>query len=213
MFTIHKVPLLIKKLFPKYIWTVSTNEKIIYLTFDDGPIPGVTEFVLDELDKAGAKATFFCVGENILKHPQVFNDVVNRGHKIGNHTFNHIKGWQVENEVYFDNILKCKNEIEATIPGLNTNLFRPPYGRIKGSQGKYLLQDYKIIMWDVLTCDYDKLLKPEKCLTNSIKATASGSIVVFHDSIKAEKNLQYVLPRYLSHFKDKGYKFESLNLL
>ncbi len=218
MIHFHTVPNWIKRFFKSFVWHISTKEKIIYLTFDDGPIPGVTEFVIDELAKYNAKASFFCVGDNISKNPEVFIKLVRAGHAIGNHTFNHVKGWQMKNEAYFENISRFEKEIEnfnlkfnlASFQHDNLKLFRPPYGRIKPSQAKVLRQDYKIIMWDVLTCDYDKLLLPECCLANAIKYTKPGSVVLFHDSLKAERNMKFTLPKYLEHYANLGYQFESL---
>ncbi len=210
----HTVPGWIKRFFSNFIWHIDTNEKAIFLTFDDGPIPEITEFVIDELAKFNAKATFFCVGENITKHPSIFEKIVSSGHAFGNHTYNHLKGWQTPNDVYFTNIYKTEETMRLSKSGSfsieNSKLFRPPYGRIKSSQAKALRESYKIIMWDVLTCDYDKNLDGDVCLRNAIKNTGPGSIVVFHDSVKAEKNLRFVLPRYLAHFSEAGYEFRKI---
>ena len=196
-------------LFPKYIWRIKTSDKKIYLTFDDGPIPEVTEWVLDQLSIYNAKATFFCVGENIERNPEIFHKIIKNGHAAGNHTYNHLKGWQSENEVYLNNFDYCQKALENT--GQNSkNLFRPPYGRIKNSQAQEILKTYKIVMWSVLTKDYDANYDSELCLKNAIKKTKPGSIVLFHDSIKAQKNLQFVLPKYLEHFNSQGFKFEVL---
>jgi peptidoglycan-N-acetylglucosamine deacetylase len=200
-----KTARIIKKLAPELIWNMERNEKVIYLTFDDGPINLVTPFVLDELIKYNAKATFFCIGDNIRKHPDVFKRLIAEGHSIGNHTYNHLSGWKTDNQIYFDNILKS----ETLIPG-ESNLFRPPYGRISRSQIKYLKEFYKIIMWDVLSGDFQKSLNPEKCLKGCISKTESGTIIVFHDSIKAFPVLSKVLPSYLDHFHKRGFIFKSL---
>ena len=206
--------------YPKLTWARRSAEKLIYLTFDDGPIPEVTEYVLDELDKYSAKATFFCVGDNILKNTPVFQNIIHRGHKIGNHTFNHLNGWKNETGHYLENVSKCNyiimNSLDAETKQTylsnrsGKKLFRPPYGKIKQAQIKALTEDYEIIMWDVLSGDFDKNLAPEKCLYKAIKFTKNGSIVIFHDSLKALPNLQYALPRFLKHFKEAGYRFESL---
>lgn len=180
-----------------------TDQKDLYLTFDDGPIHGPTDFVLDTLRSFNAKGTFFCIGDNIRKHPDQFRKIIDAGHTAGNHTFNHLNGWRTSNEQYIRNIHDCQHLIG------NGNLFRPPFGRIKKSQIS-LLKDHKIVMWDVLTFDYDRSLNEDKCLRGSIAGARSGSIVVFHDSIKAEKNLTYVLPRFLEHCASKGYSFKSL---
>ncbi len=198
---------------------MKTSSKELYLTFDDGPVSGPTDFVLNELEKADAKATFFCIGDNVNKHPEVFKKIIRQGHRIGNHTFHHLSGWKTKKEKYLENIRLCEAELTRFTQDLsrrneqlitnNQQLFRPPYGRIKRSQIK-LLTDFKIIMWDVLTHDYAESLSHDTCLKGSIAATRPGSIIVFHDSHKAEKNLTYVLPRFISHFKNLGYTFHSL---
>ena len=201
-----KSPRLLKKLYPALIWDVKPAKPCIYLTFDDGPIPIVTPFVLNILKQYNAKATFFCIGDNVRKHPDIFEHVKNDGHAIGNHTFNHLKGWKTDDKTYIDNTLKADGL-------LHSNLFRPPYGRIKRSQIKLLKSvkpQIKIIMWDILSGDFDINLSPEKCLQNVLKHTKSGSIVVFHDSLKAFDRLEYVLPRALEAWSRKGYNFNSL---
>lgn len=180
--------------------------KTIYITFDDGPIPIVTPFVLETLKKFCAKATFFCIGDNIDKHPDIFEQIKTDGHTIGNHTYNHLKGWDTSDNEYLKNTLKCQNLTK-------TCLFRPPYGRIKKSQIKLLRQhipDVKIIMWDVLSGDFDLKLSPEKCLKNVLKHTEPGSIIVFHDSLKAKDRLEYVLPKALEIWTKQGYSFRVL---
>jgi peptidoglycan/xylan/chitin deacetylase (PgdA/CDA1 family) len=218
-----KSPLLLKWYYPSLLWNKSRTEKVIYLTFDDGPIPNVTDFVLKTLKVFNAKATFFCIGDNIVKHPEVFERVKNDGHAIGNHTFNHLKGWKTDNETYLQNTLKCQ---ELT----QTNLFRPPYGRIRKSQIRSLelgvwSSEFKapsnshpttpnsklqIVMWDVLSGDFDTKLSPEKCYQNVIKHTENGSIIVFHDSLKAFDRLSYALPKVLAYFSEKGFTFSTL---
>jgi peptidoglycan/xylan/chitin deacetylase (PgdA/CDA1 family) len=179
---------------------------VLYLTFDDGPIPGPTEFVLDELKKTSSKATFFCIGDNIKKHPDVFRRVLSEGHAIGNHTFNHINGWRTRTADYVNNIHQFEKQLDGEP---KTKYFRPPYGRITPSQIR-ALKNYKIIMWDVLSFDYSKNLSPNDCLKNTIAATRPGSIIVFHDSLKAEKNMRFALPRYMHHFLGKGFSFKTL---
>jgi peptidoglycan-N-acetylglucosamine deacetylase len=205
---IHKTNFLMRALYPNFVWRKPTQEKKIYLTFDDGPIPEVTEFVLETLEKYNAKATFFCIGNNIQKHPDIFHKVINGGHAVGNHTFNHLKGWATANETYFENIAQCKDEL--TSRGVATNLFRPPYGRIKRSQSKMLFSDYQVVMWDVLSGDFSQELSKERVLSKTLQHTQAGSIVLFHDSIKANRNMSYTLPRVLEHFSEKGFSFENL---
>ncbi|CAM1354156.1 polysaccharide deacetylase family protein [Tenacibaculum ascidiaceicola] len=202
-----KTPRILKQLFAKYTWSFFTNKKEIYLTFDDGPIPQVTEFVLDQLHNFNAKATFFCIGDNIRKHPAVFSRIVNEGHSVGNHTFNHLNGWKSSNTTYIENISKC----ESLLPDQKTKLFRPPYGKIKRKQAKQLLaSDYKIIMWDVLSADFDSSITKEKCLQNVLENAQNGSIIVFHDSIKASDKLYYALPKVLKEFSQRGYDFKAI---
>ncbi len=198
-------PYLLTKLYPSLVWRVPGEENNLFLTFDDGPVPGPTEFVLDELKRFDAKATFFCIGDNVRKHPQVFEKIKSEGHVIGNHTFNHLKGWNYSLEEYVSNTRLCSEVI-----GGGDKFFRPPYGRIKRSQIKALAGKYKIIMWDVLTHDYSKNISRNNCLQGSINATRGGSIIVFHDSLKAERNLTYVLPKFLEHFSSRGFSFKSL---
>lgn len=185
------------------------DKKELYLTFDDGPIPQVTEFVLEELRKQNIRATFFCIGDNIRKHPEIFKRIVNEGHTIGNHTYHHLKGWQTNSVQYLNNIQQCDNEIIVHCPLSIVNCFRPPYGRITSKQIKSI-KDKKIVMWDVLTRDYDAALSPENCLKGSLKALRNGSIIVFHDSLKAERNLRYALPRFIETCLKEGYTFKAL---
>jgi len=210
----HKTGKFFSYLFPSMYWQMKA-EKTIFLTFDDGPIPDVTEFVLENLAQYDAKATFFCVGDNILKNTNIFQKVVRAGHIVANHTFHHLQGWKNDNLTYFENVELCQQTLEQALLFENyhqeTRLFRPPHGLLKPSQLQYLKTKYKIIMWDVLTGDFDKSLTPEKCLTASLANTESGSIVTFHDSIKASRNMQYTLPRFLAHFAEKGYHFAALD--
>ena len=207
---LHKTPFWLKSLFPTYIWHKQRTEKNIYLTFDDGPIPVVTDFVLKQLAIYNAKATFFCVGDNVKKNPAVFRSAVDEGHRVGNHTFNHLDGWKTRDSDYVDNILECRESLNKHVSNQPLNLFRPPYGKIKKSQAKILNKEFEIVMWDVLSGDFDISLNKENCLFKTIKATNKGSIVIFHDSIKAEENLRFVLPSFLSHFTEAGYVFQSL---
>lgn len=201
-----KSPRLLKWYYPSLTWNKDRDRKVIYLTFDDGPIPDVTDFALKTLKHFDAKATFFCIGDNIAKHPSIFNQIQQDGHSIGNHTYNHLKGWKTANEHYVNNFLQCQAQT-------NTQLFRPPYGRIKKSQIKAIKSYYpelEIIMWDVLSGDFDTDLSPEKCCDNVIKNTNNGSIIVFHDSLKAFERMRYALPRVLEYFSRVGYSFEKL---
>ncbi|MBO0951466.1 polysaccharide deacetylase family protein [Fibrella forsythiae] len=207
-FFLHKSNFLFRTVYPDFLWRMGeerATEPTIYLTFDDGPIPGVTEFVLEQLDQFEAQATFFCIGDNVSKHRDMFYKVIEAGHEIGNHTFNHLNGWKTHDEVYWANIRKCQRQLNIA-----TSLFRPPYGRIKKSQAAGLDNEFSVVMWDVLTGDFDQTLAPETVLQKSIQYTEPGSIVVFHDSLKAWKNLRYALPRYLAHFTDLGYQFRAV---
>lgn len=199
-----KTPVLLKKIFPNQVWSIPAQEKKLYLTFDDGPTPGITEWVLDELNKYKAKATFFLVGKNIEQYPEIVQRIKKEGHAAGNHTYNHVNGWQTATSSYIKNSLKC-GEL------LDTNLFRPPYGRITQMQTRIMNNRYKIIMWDVLSGDFDHSVSKDKVLNNVLKNTESGSIIVFHDSVKAQPRMQYALPRVLEHYSEQGFKFEKLS--
>jgi len=219
-----KTHFLVKKIFSGFVWDLPNKEKKVFLTFDDGPTPEITEWTLNQLKQYDAKATFFCIGENIQKHPEIFNKVIDEGHSIGNHTFNHLKGWETATDNYIENFKQCEAEISKQLQiltlksnpetsGLNlkSKIFRPPYGKIKFAQSRILKKmGYKIIMWDVLSADFDTNISPEECLTNVIKNVRSGSIIIFHDSIKASKNLEYALPKTLAFLKEKGYKCEAI---
>ncbi len=195
-----KTPNLIQNLFPNFIWRIPQGDQKIFLTFDDGPIPEVTPWVLDQLSKYNAKATFFCVGDNVRKHPEVYRQVKDENHSIGSHTFNHLSGWGTENVPYFLNVRQGAKSVKS-------EFFRPPYGRIKPSQVPFLMRHYKIIMWDVLSGDFDPKISAQQCLNNVLTHTKAGSIVVFHDSVKSFEKLKYVLPRVLEHFHTLGYSF------
>jgi len=205
----HRIPAIIPKIFSSLTWRIPSVEENIYLTFDDGPIPGPTEFVIDTLKSFQASATFFCIGENVQQYPEIFEKLKLGGFSIGNHTFNHVKGWSTSVDKYTENVKQCDAALLAA-SGLRTpTLFRPPYGRITPRQVQ-ALKEYKIIMWDVLTLDYLEPGLNKNLLQGSIQATRPGSIVVFHDSLRAEKNLYYLLPHYLEHFSNLGYKFKAL---
>ena len=200
-----KTPWLLRTLYPRRVWRIPTTEKIIYLTFDDGPHPEATGFVLDELNKYGAKATFFCIGKNVAAHPGMYNRIVGEGHAVGNHTWHHLNGWNTGDDEYITDVRNAASVIKSP-------LFRPPYGRLRSSQarriGQAIQQDNsKIIMWDVLSGDFDVDVSGEQCFRNVTRSAKAGSIVVFHDSEKALPRLQYALPRVLTYFAEKEYRF------
>lgn len=180
------------------------GNKSIYLTFDDGPVPEITPSVLKILSDFNIKATFFCVGENIQKHTDVFNQILEQGHSVGNHTYNHINGWKTPKNEYIENILKSESF-------LHTKLFRPPYGKITPAEKKLLKKNYRIILWTILSGDFDAKTSKEQCLENVLKYTNEGAIVVFHDSIKSKEKLLYALPKFIEHFQAKGYNFEKIS--
>lgn len=195
------------KLYPDSIWKMPDTSKAIYLTFDDGPHPQITPFVLDELDKYNAKATFFCIGKNVMEHPGLFKRILDRGHAVGNHTHTHLNGWKTPNAKYLQNIQEAAGYIDS-------HLFRPPFGRITRLQRKQLQQmkvPFKVVMWTVLSGDFDKNTTPEKCLHNVINNAESGSVIVFHDSEKAYDKLRYALPEVLRHFNEAGFRFEKID--
>jgi len=199
MYTVRP-PIFLRWLYPTLTWHRSRAENRIFLTFDDGPIPDVTPFVINTLKKYRIKATFFCVGENIKKHPDLFDCLLENGHSIGNHTYNHLNGWETPDGIYMQNVDRCQ---ELT----GTYLFRPPYGRGRRSQYAQLGKTHEIVMWDVLSGDFDNRISPAKCLRNVIKHTRNGSIVVFHDNIKAAPRITYALPRAIEYWLEQGYEF------
>ncbi len=201
-----KTPKWLRLLYPKRIWEMDVNKKEIFLTFDDGPHASITNFVLDELKKFNAKATFFCIGDNVVKHPDVYRRMLNEGHSVANHTFNHLNGYNTDNKMYVANVLEASKFIES-------NLFRPPYGRLKTFQAKVLSQlkkPYKIIMWTVLSGDFDHSITPQRCLENVIFKSSNGAIVVFHDSEKACERMMYALPKVLEVLSSQGFSFEKM---
>lgn len=200
-----RIPEIVKKIFPSAIWNIKTPKKELFLTFDDGPDPEVTPMVLDILEKYNAKGTFFCVGEMVYRNPALYQQIINAGHQTGNHTYNHLKGWKTENNLYFENIKKADKLIHS-------NLFRPPYGRISFKQFRYLRKKYKIVLWEVLSRDYSKTITKEKCLDIVIKDARPGSIVVFHDAKKMKENILYALPKVLEHFTHLGYTFPVISI-
>lgn len=199
-----KTPAFIQRLFPDYTWRIPTQERVLYLTFDDGPIPEVTPWVLDMLRTYNARATFFCVGENVQRYPEIFDRIIQEGHSVGNHTHQHLNGWNTEPGVYLDNVQQCA----TFVPG---KLFRPPYGRLRPAQAGALKKMYRIILWDVLSGDFDQSIQAEECFQNIIRHSRPGSIVVLHDSLKSERNLRYALPALLEFYTKKGWKFCALD--
>lgn len=219
-----KMPRLIKWIYPDYLWDKKRDckgKRVLYLTFDDGPIPEVTPWVLDILEKYNAKATFFLIGDNIEKHPEIFQDVLRNGHRLGNHTYNHLNGRKTDTSVYMENIFKTNLKIEETIkksvPDLYPNyqkerkLFRPPYGRLKREQARLITKEkYNIVLYDTLAYDWNQQTNAEKCTKNVVNNAKNGSIVLFHDSVKAFENLKVALPSVLEYFSAQGYDFKAL---
>lgn len=206
-----RAPFFLRYLYPSLLWRVPSKGNDLYLTFDDGPVEGPTEFVLETLAATDSTATFFCIGDNIRKYPDVFASIVANGHTVANHTYNHLNAWRTPLSVYLENVQACSEEMRRNRYHSSAPMFfRPPYGRITW-RGIRALRDYRIVMWDVLTKDFSPSVSPEECLRNSIAATRPGSIIVFHDSLKAEKNLRHVLPRFIRHFRDRGYVFKALS--
>ena len=201
-----KSPWWLRALYPSLTWRIKTREKVLYLTFDDGPHETATPFVLDELQRYNAKATFFCIGKNVAEYPEIYQRILKEGHSVGNHTYNHVNGWKVSDAVYLE-------EIQQTAALVKSTLFRPPYGRIKRSQLKKLQtpnSKLQTIMWDVLSGDFDTNLTAEACLGYVLYHSKPGSIIVFHDSTKAMERMQYALPKVLAHFSKEGYVFKEI---
>lgn len=216
MLSLVKVPQFIKWVNPTYFWDFNESSvaaKTIYLSFDDGPIPETTPWILDTLANYGIKATFFCIGENAINQPKLLKRILEEGHSVGNHTHNHLDSCKTKTRAYVENTLKAEQVFEDIIPEFTkrTKLFRPPYGKIRRSQAKELMnKGYKIVMYDVLARDWEQRLNPEKCYSNVVNNVSRGSIVVFHDSLKAAKNLKYALPKALEHLKGQGYQFKTI---
>lgn len=206
---LRKIPHFLAHIFPHYIWYVPTEEKILYLTFDDGPVPHISDFVLNELEKYQAKASFFMLGRQVEQNPNLAKEIAAAGHSIGNHSYSHLNGWKTKNNLYFEDIQKAQNILADTL-GFAPHLFRPPYGKITLSQGRELLPYYKVIMMDILCGDFDESQSAEKCTQIIQNQAQSGSIIVFHDSLQAANRMKISLPQVLAFFSDKGYKFHSL---
>jgi peptidoglycan/xylan/chitin deacetylase (PgdA/CDA1 family) len=200
-----KNPRWVKWMFPKMLWEMSpSNPPKLYLSFDDGPIPEVTPWVLEQLAQYDAKATFFCIGRNLERHPDIYEAILAAGHQTGNHTYNHLNGWKTNTNIYMQNVEACAKWVDS-------KLFRPPYGRLRPKQRQELLaNDYLPVMWDVIAGDFDQNIDGPKCLNNILKHTKNGSIVVLHDSKKAWPRLEYVLPKLLAHFKNQGFEFAKI---
>ena len=203
-----RTPAWLRKFYPAYTWKINTDEKILYLSFDDGPHPVATPFVLDELKKAGAKASFFCIGKNVFNHPEIYRRILDEGHAVGNHTQNHLNGWKVPDADYLQDITEAAKNIDS-------HLFRPPYGRITRFQSRYVAaamsaEKISIIMWDVLSGDFDEALNGQECTENILLNSRNGSIIVLHDSEKAWPRLNVCLPLVLKYFSEKGFRFEKL---
>ena len=197
-----RTPYLVQTVFKQLVWTIPTKDTI-YLTFDDGPTPGVTQWVLETLGGYGAKATFFCVGKNVEEHPEIYKQVLMQGHTVGNHTYHHLNGWKTNKRRYLLDIKKCAKHIDS-------RLFRPPYGRLRKVHYKEIKDKYSVVMWDVLSGDFDNRISNEKCLKNVVNKVRPGSVVVFHDSLKAENKLRYVLPKVLSVLSERGFVFSAI---
>lgn len=206
-----KTPKTVKNLLRNFVWEIPNSNNIIYLTFDDGPITEVTEWVLDILKKEEIKATFFCIGDNIRKNPTIYQRILNEGHQTGNHTFNHLNGWKTKTIEYIENFKLCETE-QLKLNTEHSLLFRPPYGKMTLSQSKKIQElGYKIVMWDVLSFDFKPTITAEKCKENVLNNTSAGSIIVFHDSLKAEKTLKKVLPEVIQGLKNRGFQFDVLS--
>lgn len=201
-------PELVHYLLPQLTWRIQNSEKKIFLTFDDGPVPGPTEEVLQILKDQKVKATFFCVGDNIRKHPHIFKKVVDDGHQVGNHTFHHLKGWETKDNIYYQDVADCE-KILIENGHQSSKLFRPPYGKITFRQMKQL-KEYKIVMWDVLARDFEVGLAQDHILNKIKKHTRSGSIIVFHDSVKTLQVVKKILPSYIEYCKLTGFQFATL---
>jgi len=198
-----KPPFFVPFIFHRIVWNLPSKEKIIYLTFDDGPIPQTTTWILETLEKYNAKATFFCVGDNVQKYPELFEEIKLKGHSVGNHTYHHINGWKCTTSKYLSEVVRANKLIQS-------NLFRPPYGKISLVTKQVLLKKYHIIMWDVLSRDFSQSITEFQCLENVLLNAQKGSVVVFHDSVKAFRNLEYTLPKVLEYYNERGYCFSKI---
>jgi peptidoglycan-N-acetylglucosamine deacetylase len=205
-----RTPWLVKRFFSSYTWSLPADDNAVYLTFDDGPNPEITPWVLEQLQEYDAKATFFCVGNNVQQYPDVYKQIITEGHAVGNHTYHHLNGWKSDDSKYLEDVSKASEVIDS-------NLFRPPYGRIRNSQASKLSQalqrsNSRVIMWDVLSADFDTSISPEQCLINVLENVSAGSIIVFHDSEKASNNLKYALPGTLKYLNQEGFRLKRIEL-
>jgi peptidoglycan-N-acetylglucosamine deacetylase len=198
-----RTPYFLRNLPVPLVWNFPHKEKTLFLTFDDGPTPGITPVILSHLQKYGAKATFFCLGKNVVEYPDLYSLILQEGHSVGNHTHNHLNGWKTKNAIYL-------SDVEQAGQFVKSHLFRPPYGRIKASQMIALKKHFRIVMWEVLSKDYGVRVSPEKCLQNVLSKARDGSIIVFHDSVKAKEKMLFALPRVLEHFSNEGFCFEAI---
>jgi peptidoglycan/xylan/chitin deacetylase (PgdA/CDA1 family) len=203
MFYFVKTPDWLKTLYSRRTWEIKTVHKEVYLSFDDGPHPEVTTFVLDELAKMNAKASFFCIGKNVVAHPATYRRIIDEGHTVGNHSFNHLNGWKVSDEKYLHDIKEAELYIDS-------KFYRPPYGRMTNFQQSLLNKNTEVVMWSILSGDFDKSITAERCLSNVLLNIYPGAIVVFHDSEKAFTLLKDVLPKALRYLSEKGYSFKRL---
>lgn len=201
---IAKTPKIAKKAFPRLTWNADENEKAIYLTFDDGPTPEITIWILNQLERYHAKATFFCLGKNVVMYPKLLDYIICEGHAIGNHTYNHLNAWKTDKEKYLSDIKSCEKVFHS-------KLFRPPYGKLKPGIRTQILENHEIIMWDVMSYDFDNDISEENCYQNVVKNAKEGSIIVFHDSVKASRNMKATLPKVLKYYSEKGFEFKALH--
>jgi peptidoglycan/xylan/chitin deacetylase (PgdA/CDA1 family) len=199
-----KTPWILKKIYPEITWNIQNDRPSLYLTFDDGPTPEVTSAVLGVLEQFHACATFFCIGRNVERHPDIYNHILASGHATGNHTYSHLKGWYTPDSEYY-------NDISLAAQFMETKLFRPAYGMITPAQLKYLKQIYRIVLWDIMSYDFAYNTPPEKCLNNVLLHAKPGSVVVFHDSLKAADKVLYALPRVLEYYTDRGFSFKVIS--
>jgi len=198
-----RIPGMLRRMYPGLTWNIPAGDRVLYLTFDDGPTPDVTGRVLSMLEEANARATFFCIGRNVERNPEILQRILNAGHAVGNHTYSHLKGWYTPNREYY-------KDIELASQFVPSGLYRPAYGMITPAQIRFLKQRFQIVMWDVMSYDFDPAVPKEKCLSNVIRYAIPGSVIVFHDSVKASDSLLYVLPRVLDYFGEKGYVFKAI---